>query len=95
MSPKWGFDVMQIEHASAKDLEYFSASPDNATQKYLFSREPSVGRVTPQSQPGWHDYQISTDGSLAIHTGPSSGSSGSRPWLPLTSDASSGITSIR
>ena len=51
---------------------YFYASPDNATQKYLH-RVPLDGsgkreRISPQNQPGTHDYVISPDGKWAIHT---------------------------
>jgi dipeptidyl-peptidase-4 len=51
---------------------YFNASPDNATQKYLYrvslkgSKEPE--RVTPSGLPGFHDYQFSPDGQWAFHT---------------------------
>lgn len=52
---------------------YFNASPDNATQKYLY-RVPldgsgsSAERVTPEDQPGTHDYEFSPDGRWAFHT---------------------------
>lgn len=51
---------------------YFYASPDNATQRYLY-RVPLDGsgrleRITPDDQPGTHDYVISPDAKLAIHT---------------------------
>ena len=51
---------------------YFYASPDNATQKYLF-RVPLDGsgtleRVTPNESPGTHQYEISPDAKWAIHT---------------------------
>ena len=51
---------------------YFYASPDNATQQYLH-RVPLDGsgtleRITPDDQPGTHDYGISPDAKLAIHT---------------------------
>ena len=51
---------------------YFSASPDNATQSYLYrahldgSGRPE--RVTPPDQHGVHDYDISPDGQWALHT---------------------------
>ncbi|MGI9474468.1 MAG: DPP IV N-terminal domain-containing protein [Rubripirellula sp.] len=50
---------------------YFYASPDNATQKYLH-RVPLDGsgrleRITPDDQPGTHDYVFSPDAKLAIH----------------------------
>ncbi|HMV85769.1 MAG TPA: S9 family peptidase [Blastocatellia bacterium] len=51
---------------------YFSASPENATQKYLFrTRIDGSGkaeRLSPASQPGTHNYTISPRGNLAIHT---------------------------
>jgi len=50
---------------------YFIASPDNATQRYLY-RVPLAGgeavRLSPADQPGTHGYSISPDGSYAIHT---------------------------
>ena len=51
---------------------YFYASPDNATQRYLYrvnwsDQEPPT-RVTPETEPGTHRYQISPDGKWAIHT---------------------------
>jgi dipeptidyl-peptidase-4 len=51
---------------------YFLASPDNATQRYLF-RVSLVGtsepeRVTPLDQPGSHRYEFSPDRKWAFHT---------------------------
>ena len=51
---------------------YYYASPDNATQKYLYrvrldgTAEPE--RVTPADQPGTHDYDFSPDAKWAFHT---------------------------
>jgi dipeptidyl-peptidase-4 len=51
---------------------YYYASPDNATQKYLYrvrldgSAEPE--RVTPTEQPGTHDYDFSPNAQWAFHT---------------------------
>ncbi len=50
---------------------YFDASPDNATQRYLYysSLDGSPPyRITPQTQTGTHQYVISNDGKLAFHT---------------------------
>lgn len=51
---------------------YFIASPENATQRYLYvarlDGDGSVQRVTPADQPGTHSYNISPDGRWAIHT---------------------------
>ncbi|MHC4740652.1 MAG: DPP IV N-terminal domain-containing protein, partial [Planctomycetota bacterium] len=51
---------------------YYYASPDNGTQKYLYragldgTEEPE--RVTPENQPGTHDYDFSPDAKWAFHT---------------------------
>ena len=51
---------------------YFYASPDDATQKYLYrvpldaSAPPE--RVTPRDSPGTHDYDFSPDAQWAFHT---------------------------
>lgn len=51
---------------------YFYASPDDGTQKYLY-RVPLDGtgmleRITPNDQPGTHDYDFSPDTRWAFHT---------------------------
>jgi dipeptidyl-peptidase-4 len=57
---------------SAAGLIYFTASPENATQLYLYRvRLDGRGRperVTPRDQPGYHLYDISGDGRWAFHT---------------------------
>ncbi len=50
---------------------YFSASPQNATQQYLYRAAldgSEVRRITPPGRPGTHTYEISPDGRLAYHT---------------------------
>jgi dipeptidyl-peptidase 4 len=67
------YDVMEISLIDEKDnLLYFIASPDNATQAYLY-RCPLDGtgtavRVSPASQNGTHGYEISPNGKFAQHT---------------------------
>ena len=51
---------------------YFYASPDEGTRQYLY-RVPLDGsgtleRVTPEAQPGTHEYDFSTDARWAFHT---------------------------
>jgi dipeptidyl-peptidase 4 len=64
------YDVMQISLIDEKNnLLYFMASPSNATQAYLY-RCPLDGkgnaeRVTPDNQPGTHDYALSPNGRYA------------------------------
>jgi len=56
----------------ARGWFYYYASPDNATQKYLYrvrldgTGEPE--RVNPVDQPGSHDYDFSPDAKWAFHT---------------------------
>jgi dipeptidyl-peptidase-4 len=50
---------------------YYVASPENATQRYLYrARLDGNGaeRVTPQDQPGTHVYDIAPGGRFALHT---------------------------
>ncbi|MBK7598209.1 MAG: S9 family peptidase [Acidobacteria bacterium] len=67
------FDLISVERVDVLNGRlYFSASPENATQKYLFSvRLDGSGkpeRLSPANQPGTHNYTISPRGDLAIHT---------------------------
>jgi len=56
----------------AGGLFYYFASPDNATQRYLYRiRLDGTGkaeRVTPADQPGTHNYDFSPDARWAFHT---------------------------
>ena len=51
---------------------YFMASPDNATQKYLYRTKMNgkqrAERLTPKNQSGTHSYDISPNGKFAKHT---------------------------
>ena len=66
------YDLMEISLVDEKNnLLYFMASPDNATQAYLY-RCPLDGkgkaeRITPANEPGSHSYELSPDGSFASH----------------------------
>ncbi len=66
------FDVIQITAVDEADgWLYFTASPDHPTQHYLYRQRLSGGspeRLSPASQPGWHDYDFSPDGRWAMHT---------------------------
>ncbi len=49
---------------------YFTASPDNATQKYLYRIKLAGGkaeRVTPADEQGTNGYEISPNGKIALH----------------------------
>ena len=51
---------------------YFTASPGNATQGYLYRSRLDGGgppeRVTPAEQPGSHSYNLAPGGKMAFHT---------------------------
>ena len=66
-------DVMERGPVDQREgWSYFFASPDNATQRYLYrvrldgAEEPE--RVTPEDQPGTHFYDFSPDLRWAFHT---------------------------
>ena len=67
------FDVMSLLHVdeSAGGV-YFTASPGNATQQYLYQANldgTGMRRITPdEGFAGTNSYQISANGTLAIHT---------------------------
>jgi dipeptidyl-peptidase-4 len=67
------FDVISIEGVDEKaGWLYYIASPDNATQRYLYRTELSGGgkteRVSPANQPGSHSYSVAPNSSWAFHT---------------------------
>lgn len=67
------FDVIRVVRVDEKAGQvWYLASPDNATQQYLYSvslqgsGEPT--RRSPADQLGTHDYDFSPDGKMAVHT---------------------------
>lgn len=67
------YDVMQVVLVDMRGgWLYFDASPDNATQMFLWrTRLDGAGmpeRLTPAGARGTHDYDVSPGGSWAIHT---------------------------
>lgn len=66
------FDVTSVEGLDEKGNSlYFTASPDNATQRYLYRNDLS-GNGKPERSatalPGWHSYSISPNRAWAFHT---------------------------
>ncbi len=65
------FDVIGVAAVDAQWV-YYMASPDNATQRYLYrARLDGKGvpeRLSPASQPGTHAYVIAPDARWALHT---------------------------
>lgn len=66
------YDVMKISHVDTRGgWLYFDASPTNATQMYLWRIALAGGkpeRLTPETQPGTHEYDIGPHARFAIHT---------------------------
>lgn len=70
---KGNFDVIKIYLIDEADnLLYFAASPDNATQRYLYCTKLDGSemprRVTPTDFTGTNDYLLSPNGKWARHT---------------------------
>jgi dipeptidyl-peptidase-4 len=70
---KGEFDVIDLKHINAKEgYVYYLASPDNATQKYLYKTKLNgKGKnelVSPERLKGTHDYSFSPNGTYAQHT---------------------------
>lgn len=68
-----GIDVVSILKIDEKNgWVYYIASPENATQRYLFrvdiSGNQKIEKLTPENQRGTHSYSISGDAKYAIHT---------------------------
>ncbi len=67
------FEVIKLLNVDQeRGWVYYIASPDNATQRYLYrSRLNGKGgpeRLSPDDEPGQHSYNISHDCKYAIHT---------------------------
>jgi len=67
------YDVMDISTVDEKSgYVYFFASPENATQKYLYRTKldgtGTAERLTPSNEPGTHDCNVSPNGQYAFHS---------------------------
>ncbi|MDO3695697.1 DPP IV N-terminal domain-containing protein [Wenyingzhuangia sp. chi5] len=70
---KGDYDVMDVLAVNEqKNLVYFYASPNNATQKYLYrtklNGKGKAKRVTPLDFEGTHNYSVSPTGKYAFHS---------------------------
>jgi dipeptidyl-peptidase-4 len=70
---KGNYDVMRIELIDEKNgYVYFDASPENATQKYLYRTKldgsGSMERLSPSNERGTHDYHLSPNAAFAEHS---------------------------
>ena len=67
------FDIIRVDHIDTENGRvYYRASPDDSTARYLYWSplfgKPSVERLTPPSEPAFHEYGISTNSRWAFHT---------------------------
>lgn len=65
------YDVIELNSIDEKSGKiYFMASPENATQSYLYEvplKGGKASRLTPANESGTHNYDISPNGKLAFH----------------------------
>lgn len=67
------YDVISLRSINEKDgLVYYTASPENATQKYLYRTKldgkGKAERITPAELSGTHNYNISPGARFALHS---------------------------
>ena len=82
------YDVINLLHFNEKENSlYFHASPDNATQKYLYKAKldgkGTAERVTPTDLPGTHSYVISPSGKYGMHQFSNSYTRPASEWISL------------
>ena len=82
------YDVMEISLIDEKNNQvYFMASPDNATQSYLYrcnlDGSGTAQRVTPANEPGSHSYEFSPNGKYAEHHFSNYYTSPAGEWITL------------
>ena len=70
---KGDYDVIDLKHINVKEgYVYYMASPDNATQRYLYKTKLNgKGKkklLSPKILKGTHDYSFSSNGSYAYHS---------------------------
>ena len=85
---KGNYDVMDISTIDEKNnYIYFFASPDNATQKYLYRTKldgsGAPERVSPANQNGTHSYNVSPTAAFASHSFTNHYTPTAREWVSL------------
>src|SRR6185312_2420263 len=84
------YDVMKINAIDEKNnYVYFEASPQNATQKYLYRTtldgKGNAERISPTNQEGTHDYDVSPQAKFALHSFSNYYTPGASEWIALPS----------
>lgn len=82
------YDIMTLKAIDEKSgYVYFTASPENATQQYLYRTKldgsGSLEPVSPLAQKGTHSYEVSPTGAFAEHRFSSAAIPPSTEWVSL------------
>ncbi len=85
---KGNYDVMNVNALDeAGGYVYFYATPDNATQRYLYRTKidgtGTAERLSPMNQNGTHTYNVSPTGKYAQHSFSNYYTQPSREWVTL------------
>jgi dipeptidyl-peptidase 4 len=85
---KGNYDVISINLIDEKNnYVYFMASPDNATQKYLYRTrldgKGKLEKISPAGEPGTHDYDLSPNAKYAQHSFSNANTDEIQEWVSL------------
>ncbi len=85
---KGNYDVISIEGYNEKNgYLYFMASPNNATQSYLYriklDGKSNAEKISPENEKGTHEYDISPNGLYAEHSFSNANTSPLENWVSL------------
>jgi dipeptidyl-peptidase 4 len=85
---KGDYDIARIKLVDEKNgFVYFMASPENATQLYLYrvrlDGKGKLERMTPAAEPGVHEYDICPTARFALHTYSNANTPERQDWVNL------------
>jgi len=88
---KGDYDILDLLTVNEKEgYVYFMASPDNATQNYLYRTQLNgsgkAERVSPAEEQGIHSYNISPNGKYAEHSFSNANTFPIKDWVALPSN---------
>ena len=92
---KGDYDVITVSLIDEKNnYVYFMASPDNATQKYLYRTKldgkGKLERISPAGEPGYHEYDLSPNARYAFHNFSNANTEEVQEWVSLPGHLSLG-----
>lgn len=93
------YDVMDISSIDeAGGYVYFLASPDNATQRYLYRTKldgtGKAERMSPEAQNGTHGYEISPSAKFAVHSFTNYYTPNAKEWITLPAHQAIGESTV-